>query len=227
MKNNYGVLAYDHTQIFNAAYVWNLPKPVHGNKILAGTVNGWQLSGTTSWQTGAPIQPNTSGTLNTNWGKIQVPGAAAGTYEGVGAGSYLGSNASLLTLVPQLVCNPTKNLSSGQYFNPSCFAPPAFGSNGTSVWPDIHGPAYFNSDLTLSKSFRITESQKVQFKMSAFNVLNHPNPQFGLGGNNDISLSFVGANGILSQSNTNSQTTGKPLHTTGDRLVEFAVKYYF
>jgi len=165
--------------------------------------------------------------LNTTWGKIQVPGASPGTYEGVGAGSYLGSNANLLTLVPQLICNPTKNLASGQYFNPSCFAPPAFGTNGTAVWPDIHGPAYFNSDLTLSKSFRITESQKVQFKISAFNVLNHPNPQFGLGGNNDMSLSFSGANGILSQSNTNSQTTGKPLHTTGDRLVEFAVKYYF
>jgi hypothetical protein len=227
MQNNYGVLGYNHSQIFNAAYVYNLPKPIHGNRMLEGVVNGWQLSGTTSWQTGAPIQPNTSGTLNATWGQIQVPGAAAGTYEGVGTASYLGSNASLLALVPQLVCNPGANLKSGQYFNPSCFAPPAFGSNGTTVWPNIHGPAYFNSDLTLSKSFKLTETQKVQFRMSAFNFLNHPNPQFGLGGNNDISLSFVGPNNLLSQANTNSQTTGKPLHTTGDRLVEFAVKYYF
>ena len=32
LGSNYGVLAYDHTQIFNAAYVVNLPSPMHGNQ---------------------------------------------------------------------------------------------------------------------------------------------------------------------------------------------------
>ncbi len=45
IKNNYGVLAYDHTHIFNAAYVLNLPSPIHGNKFAASAVNGWELSG--------------------------------------------------------------------------------------------------------------------------------------------------------------------------------------
>ena len=31
---NYGVLAYDHTHIFNAAYVINLPSPVHQQPLL-------------------------------------------------------------------------------------------------------------------------------------------------------------------------------------------------
>ena len=43
--NNYGPLAYDHTNIFNFAYVWNLPKPIHGNAALAEIVNGWQNLG--------------------------------------------------------------------------------------------------------------------------------------------------------------------------------------
>ena len=87
-----------------------------------------------------------------------------------------------LVLEPQLVCNPGANLKSGQYFNPACFAPPNPGQNGTLIWPIFHGPAYFDSDLTLSKRFKITERQAVEFRVSAFNFLNHPNPQFGLGG---------------------------------------------
>src|SRR5262249_3753202 len=54
LKNNYGPLAYDHTHIINGTYVWNLPKFVHGNRILGGAVNGWQLSGYTAYQSGAP-----------------------------------------------------------------------------------------------------------------------------------------------------------------------------
>ncbi len=50
LKNNYGPLAYDHTHILNLTYVWNLPKPIHGNALLAGAVNGWQFSGYTTYQ---------------------------------------------------------------------------------------------------------------------------------------------------------------------------------
>ncbi len=56
LKENYGPLEYDHTQILNATYVWNLPKFVHGNRILEGAVNGWQLSGYTTYQSGDPLQ---------------------------------------------------------------------------------------------------------------------------------------------------------------------------
>jgi hypothetical protein len=132
-----------------------------------------------------------------------------------------------LVLVPLLTCNPGANLKSGQYFNPACFAPPPLGSNGTLVWPNVHGPAFFDADMNLMKNFRITESQKLQFRISAFNFLNRPNPQFGAGGNSDLTLNFQGSGNILSQTNTNALTTGFPAHTVGSRVVELAVKYYF
>lgn len=223
IQSNYGVLAYNHTQIFNSGYFWQLPSPVHGNPFLKGAVNGWQLSGIASLQTGAPIQPNTNGNLNAYYGNTTVNGASVQP----SPTSYLGSNAPGLVLAPVLTCNPGANLKSGQYFNPGCFAPPAPGTNGTLIWPNIHGPAYFDADMTLSKKFTITERQSVEFRMSAFNFLNHPNPQFGLGGNSDISLNFSTTGNVLSNTNQNATTTGKPLHTVGDRLVEFAVKYYF
>jgi hypothetical protein len=223
IKNNYGVLAYDHTHIFNTGYVWNLPSPVHSHWFAQGVVNGWTLSGTVQFQTGAPIQPNTNGNMYASYGNTTIDGHTVG----VGTQTWLGSNASNLVLVPLLTCNPGSNLKSGQYFNPSCFAPPPQGSNGTLMWPNIHGPAYFNTDMALFKSFHLTERQRVEFRFSAFNFLNRPNPEFGAGGNNnDLTLNF-NSGGPLSQTNTNTFLTGKPAHTVGDRLVEFAVKYYF
>ena len=58
MNQNYGVLGYDRTHIFNAAYVLELGNPMHGNAFVKGAVNGWRLSGVTQVQSGAPLQPN-------------------------------------------------------------------------------------------------------------------------------------------------------------------------
>ena len=66
LNGNYGVLPYDHTGIFNAAYSIHVPFHVHGNHLLEGVANGWVISGTTMWQSGAPIQPNTGCLLYTS-----------------------------------------------------------------------------------------------------------------------------------------------------------------
>ncbi|MDE3178622.1 MAG: TonB-dependent receptor [Acidobacteriota bacterium] len=212
LQANYGVLAYDRTNIFNALYVFNLPNFVHSNRFVGGVVNGWELSGATQFQTGPPIQPLTGGTLNVSW-----PGSE-------GAYNILGTSAG--TLVPVLTCDPTQNLKSGQRFNPACFAPPtAKGQNGDIVWPDITGPGYFDSDLGIFKNFRMGERQNLQFRVEAFNFLNHPNPDFTLNGS-DLNLSFI-QNGGLSMTNTNKNTTGSPLYTTGRRVMEFSIKYSF
>jgi hypothetical protein len=229
VRANYGVLAYDHTHIFNAAYVWKMPSLVHGNSFLAGTVNGWQLSGTTQLQSGAPLQPNTNGNMNANYGSVTMNGNLVT----VSPTSWLGSNAAGLALVPQLTCDPRSGLRSGQYFNPSCFTVPAQGQNGSLIWPYIHGPAFFNSDLAIYKNFdmsRFREGQSLQLRFSAFNFLNHPNKQFNLNGTTDTSLNFSVPNDPnhgLSLTNTNASTTGSPLYRAGFRIVEFAIKYYF
>lgn len=212
LRANYGVLSWDRTHIFNAAYIFNLPSPLKGNKIAAGAVNGWVLSGITQLQSGAPLQPNTNGNLNVQW-----PGDFSNQ-------RYLGTNA--VSLVPKVTCDPRSNLSDGQYFNPACFAPPTGGKNGDIIWPYIKGPAFFNSDLAIYKNFRISEHQRIQFRFSTFNFMNHPLRQFNVAGNGDIQLNFNN-NGALSNTNINAQTTGKPRHTVGRRVVEFTLKYNF
>src|ERR1039457_3436018 len=174
IRANYGVLNFDHTHIFNAAYVINLPSPEKNNKLLGGVVNGWVLSGITQMQSGAPIQGNTGGTLNVGYGCVNHTNAD-GTVSCVGISSQnqLGTDA-VGTLVPRLTCDPRSGLKSGQYFNPSCFAPPTPGHNGDVIWPYIHGPAFFNSDLAIYKRFNFQEHKRVELRFSAFNFLNHP-----------------------------------------------------
>jgi hypothetical protein len=225
LNANYGVLTFDHTHIFNAAYVFNLGTPFHGSRFIAGALNGWQMSGVITWQSGAPLQPNSNGDLNASWGNVNV----GGSYYGVSPQTWVGSNATGLTLEPILTCDPRNGLKSGQYFNPNCFAPPPQGSLGDIIWPYIKGPAFFDTDLGIFKTFHVTERQSLQFRFSAFNFINHPNGAFNQNGDGDIHLNFGagGTNNLLTSTNQNTSTTGYPAYTVGNRLVEFAVKYYF
>lgn len=208
LANNYGNLAFDRRHIFNAAYVINLPSPVHSNLFGQEVVNGWKLSGTAQYQSGPPLQPLTGTGLNPN-------------FNGPSNQNVLGTDG--IALEPLLTCNPAKGLGPGQYFNPNCFVAPTMhsGVNGPLIWPNITGPAYVGGDLGMYKDFKVKESQKIEFRFTAFNVLNHPNAQFGLG--NDVNLSFSGPGG----GNTNTSTNGKPAYTVGRRTLEFALKYIF
>jgi hypothetical protein len=225
IKNNYGVLAYDHTNILNFAYNWNLPKLHHVNSFVGSAVNGWQFSGYTTYQSGAPLQPNLNGNLNVQYPNISNTLPNGLIANGVSPSTWFGTNA-IQQVLPVVVCDP-RHHASGLYFNPNCFAPPAFGQQGTLIWPYVKGPAYFDSDLALFKNFKVNERQSVQFRVQATNFLNHPLPQFGLAGNSDESLNFSGPGGTLSETNTNATTTGKPSFKTGSRSMLFTVKYYF
>ena len=96
------------------------------------------------------------------------------------------------------------------------------------IWPYIHGPHFFNSDLAIYKDFHIRESRKVELRFSAFNFLNHPLPTFNAaGGNNDVQLNFASPTNALLQANRNTNTTGSPMFKTGRRVVEFSAKFMF
>jgi hypothetical protein len=221
IDNNYGVLAYDHTHIFNTAYIIGLPSLKRANPLVRGVVNGWQLSGILQLQSGAPIQPNTGGKLN-----VTFPG-------GVSNQSVLGTDAD--TLVPALTCDPRKGLGSGQYFNPNCFAMPTphSGQNGSVIWPYIKGPKYFNTDLSLYKTFNIGERQHLQFRVQAFNFLNHAVPTLQYGSVVNLNFDTAGKNTNICDpvqnpaSASNGCTDGRAHFKTGRRVMEFAIKYNF
>ncbi len=205
IRNNYGPLAYDHTHIVNGSFSWNLPKFIHGSRYLEGAVNGWQLSGYTTYQSGANIQaslPNLNAgyagglTVPTNAmpdlpdNAIRLPNGLEAVNVSTQTWFGVSPDNSGFTLQPLLLCDPSKGLKNHQRFNPSCFGMPAYGQQGPLQWPYLRGPAYFDSDLALFKNFQVTERQKIQFRMAATNWLNHPNGQFGLAGNVDQTINF-------------------------------------
>ena len=89
------------------------------------------------------------------------------------------------------------------------------------MFPNIKGPAFFDTDLGAYKNFAMRDRQNIQFRLTAFNLVNHPLPQFGLG--SDVNLFLNGTNGT----NTNQATTGTPQFKVGRRVVELAIKYMF
>lgn len=278
LKANYGPLAYDHSQIVNFTYTWNMPNFIHGNRFLGGAVNGWQLSGYTTYQSGAPLQANSTidftfasgltvplnGITNSAYqlpnNSILLPNGLRST--AVNQSTWYGTSQNgggYAAMLPLVTCDP-RHHASGAYYNPNCFGTPAYGQLGTFNWPYIHAPAYFDSDLGIYKTFKITESKSLQFRVQATNFLNHPLPQFGLAGTSDQTInlqqnttvqiptsaivgndcSAIGASAdagnasmcdytehSIATSNQNNVTNGKPKFKTGQRVITFAVKFYF
>ncbi len=222
LANNYGVLPNDRTHIFNIAYVVDLPKWGTQNKLLSGTVNGWKISGISQFQSGVNIQSSISTNFNVSY---NLP---AGTVlpDGTTLSSSTGLNSSIITgspdygLHPVLTCDPRSGLQANQFINGNCFAPPTPGHNGPLILPYIHGPAFFNQDVSLFKDFSMTERQKLQFRFSAYNFLNHPLTSF-INSDNNLNLNFNDA-GKLS-----SPRFGYADWKIGHRIIQLAVKYNF
>lgn len=226
MKANYGPLAYDRTNLFNAAYNINLPELSEGNPFARHILNGWQLAGDTQFQSGPPLQTATGGTLNVQW-KQGLNGANAS------APYLLGTNAPIL--VPYLTCANPK-LGGGKYFNVACFQTPSkMGVNGQAIWPYIKGPAFFVSDLSINRTFKVTEVQNIQFRVSAFNFLNHPLDQLGVGDDVNLYMDCIssspgaGCDGGGKNISADSHTTGNAEYKASgqNRFLELALKYYF
>jgi hypothetical protein len=242
LESNYGQLEYDHTKTFNVSFSYKLPKPVHNNVLLGEAVNGWQVSGYTTYEDGVPYQ-TTSPNMNANYQQLKsASGTVLQTFtmpdglqtQSIGNTTWIGSPQPENGLQPVLVCDPRKGLHSHQHFNPGCFVAPlppsvgVYGQQGQVIWPYIRTPAYFGSDLALFKAFKITEAQRFEVRVSATNWLNHPNAAFGIAGSADNQLTF---NGVSTSSglvyNSNTSTTGIPAAKEGYRWIQFAGKYYF
>ncbi len=240
LSQDYGPEPFDRRQIINAAYSVELPDPVHGNKILGGVINGWQLSGITQLQSGVNLTGNSSGGEFNATGNISGGITVDNAYHStVTAQSINGTDQ--IPLMPIITCNPTANLAPHQFINGSCFSIPTTpGQNGPIVLPEYFGPWFFNSDLSVFKNWRISESKKLQFRFSAYNFLNHPIYSFtGTGvGSDSTYLDFGTCTSALVTAgtcpasklndivNTNASFGYSPIKL-GNRIVQLALKFYF
>jgi hypothetical protein len=62
-----------------------------------------------------------------------------------------------------------------RWFDTTAFVPPPPNTYGNSARSVLYGPGIANVDFSLQRSFRISESVRLQVRGDAFNAFNHPN----------------------------------------------------
>ena len=226
----WGVSPQNRAQALSLLYIFNLPKLNGGNAFLRGATNGWQISGVTQVESGPDMFVQNSYLNYTQDGLGTAPNIVA-MHDQIGT---MGTNG--VNLYATIVCNPNMHkkvtLPDGtpgvQFFNPACFAPAIPGKNGTTNLPYLVGPMFWDTDLTLTKNFRITEHQGLQFRIAGFNFLNHPLTSFATSDAN-MKLHFDGNGNLLQPTfgTTTFPTWGIAQYKFGHRIVELGVKYTF
>ncbi|MFC6645293.1 carboxypeptidase regulatory-like domain-containing protein [Granulicella cerasi] len=235
LRNNYGPLNADRSGIFNATYTADFgTHHFAGKRLLGGVTNGWEASGITGYQAGPNIQANYSFSFKAKGVLTQtLPGGTTQTVN-VNNTTFLGTPE--VSLQPLLTCDPRTGLKDKQYVRGDCFQLPGIGTkNGPFNYPYIHGPAYFSTDLTVVKHFRMGGQKDLQFRFAAFNFLNHPITSYSARFPNESNLIYTGSttNPVLSNPDTGncsvigSQCFGYAGYKQGRRVVEVAAKYSF
>ncbi len=241
LRNNYGYLGFNRSSAINFTYSWQVGKLYRGNRFVAAVVNQWEFSGITNLQSG-PDLAVLNGTSNTNFnlsggGSYTPTGSTTSTTISLNNSTLLGTPD--INLQPVVTCNPKAGLTSSaygrQYLNGNCFALPKLGSNGAFELPDLHGPAFFNSDLTVRRTFKLKDKQALVFSLAGFNFLNHPLPSFSGGNLANLNLGFGDPTGFVATTPQQAfagavQTTpnfGYTPYKQGFRIVELGARYNF
>ena len=174
---------HDVPHRFVASGDWQIPFG-HGrkfgrgvNRLLDGIIGGWEVSGFFVLQSGFPLQVTQSG--GTLWNGTQRP-------------NLIGDPATSGSIYDRLA----------NYFDQAAFSRPNPDTLGTAARTlGIRGPKVNTLDAALLKSWRTTESQRIEFRMETSNVRNHPvfsDPPTSYGASNFgvISGTKVGARNV-------------------------------
>jgi hypothetical protein len=203
----YGVLLSDRTHVINISYSIQLPDVKSGG-VMQAVFGGWQLSGVTTYVSGAALSAQDP---NFN---IQGTNAAGVTLNGPNI-----SGSADVGAFPVITCDPTQGIPSGYFLNPKCYSAPSPGANGNYVSPTVRGPWYSNHNLSLFKNFSLGGPHKLQFRMEAYNFLNHPNTLLDF--NNNVTARYT--NGVIDPNFGKTPTDNK----FGRRIVQLALRYSF
>jgi hypothetical protein len=177
----------DRTQIFSSSFYYEIPAWRAQKGLVGKALGGWTLSGLIGALSGAPVN---------------ILSGVDNSLTGVGWDR------------PDLVGNPSRdhtdrNDAIQQFFNTAAFVanpPGRYGNTGRNV---LYGPSQTTTDLSLVKSFPISDRLgKLQFRSEFFNAWNRVNLGQPVPQLNNRSFGHI-------------QTSGDP------RILQFALRYLF
>lgn len=142
---DWGLATFDHTQILNINYIYNLPALSHANPFVHRVLGGWEVAGVTTAQSGAPLN-------------ITLTGAGHG-----------------LATRPNLIAPVTYPKTVGQWFSTASFVAPPPGFYGNAGRDIVRGPGLQTWNVSLYKHFPWRDRLDTEFRAECFNILNHTN----------------------------------------------------
>lgn len=176
-KSNYASADFDQTHVFLINYSYTIPSFTK-SRALGEVINGWTLGGQTVAQSGQP------------YSVYDYSGSVGSLY--FGTDDEIGNPIVPLKAgvsAPQAQLQGTTGVNAGKpVLNANDFAP-VFVTPGTSGVPLddpyeslygsagrnlFRGPFQVRFDMSLNKTFVLTERVKMRFNFDAFNVFNHP-----------------------------------------------------
>ena len=199
----------------------------NSNRIVDYLVGGWELNGTTTWESGLPFTP---------------------TYNECGSDQYIDTNAGSPGTSSD--CRPDKTAGSSafalnagsfdaathsrHYFTPVApfggqgsvtgpFARPQFGTIGNIGRNSFRGPADYFADASLFKNFAVTERVRAQFQFQAFNVFNHVPLGLPSASNSRCIDCSTGSPGLITSVDSAVSGTGTPYM----RQLQFGARLQF
>lgn len=175
-------------KVLKSDFNYAIPGGHFQNAFLRGALSGWTLRGIQGWRSGTPINV--------------VSGS-----DFVGNGRASGQRPNDVPTIDPYI----ENLSTVTWLNPAAFSTAVLKSQklfGNLGFNALLGPTVFTLDAGLHKTFNITESQKVTFRLEAFNALNH--------------LTFGNPNATL-----NNTLFGLFTSAGAPRAFQLALKYVF
>ena len=174
----YGPPAYDFTNDVTGTWVYSIPSIKRGGKATELALGGWNFAGMALHQSGFAMSPG----MATSTAGLATRPDQTSKYQRVG--------------------------KLNEWFDPSSFTAPKYGSFGSASNGIIRGPAYSAINASFYKTFSITERLKTQLRAEAFNIVNHPNFE-------GVATSYGSAN------------FGQVTSARDPRILEFAVKLFY
>jgi hypothetical protein len=219
---------FDISHAFKANFTYELPlgeghKLSPSNKLAGRLLGGWNVGSILTWQSGAPYSIfsdlgllNRSGRSSRETAFTTLSLAQLKSDTGI----FVQPGGTVFSINPKLV-NPDGTGVGPDALTctpsvPGGFCNPQPGQQGNIPINFFSGPTFFNMDFAASKSFKITESKKLEFRTEAFNVLNHP--VFFVGDQYVNGFTNLGAGVNFGQSTSTASTP---------RILQMALKFIF
>ncbi len=199
---NRGLSLFDARHRLVISYLWQPPVPKY-NGLKGKALDGWAVSGITSFQSGFPIRMITidDQELENDTSGFEAPGRPV-------------ENGPVHFVNPRsngnyYFCQPAAGTTSGGAGSPNCnITDPVLGDLGgpRSI---CCGPGINNFDMSLQKETPIGERVNAEFRAEFFNIFNH--------------TQFLNPDGNFSD----GADFGRVTHTREPRQIQFALKISF